>query len=95
MGDGVLRREGPDRLGKPLLPGAGHMDLEVSFRAVLRETPHMPAVHCSLAALDAAVVRGQKKIPFLLLYFLHELTTRGSEIIPDWRCAEPCMLQGE
>lgn len=69
MGDGVLRRERPDRLGKPLLPGAGHMDLEVSLRGVLRETPLMPAVHCSLAALDAAVARGQKKNPIFIIVF--------------------------
>lgn len=35
VGDGVLRREGHDRLSKPLLPGGGHMDLEVLCRGVV------------------------------------------------------------
>lgn len=60
-GDGVLRREGPDRFGKPLLPEGGHMDLEVSCRGVPWETPHTPAVHCSLTAVAGAVAKGQKK----------------------------------
>lgn len=77
-----MRRGGAGRLSETLLPEGGHAGSGVSCEGV-PERLHTPfAVHCSLTVPAGAMAKGQKT--FLVLYCLHALTARGSEIQEWW-----------